>query len=341
MVSSTFFSEPRVSVVIPTRDRWPIVKRAVAGALNQVGVDVEVIVVDDGSPDRTAERLSEIADDRLRVLRLPSCQGGASARNVGIAEARGRWIAFLDDDDVWSPHKLRLQLEMARAVRAGFVYARAVHVEEPGIVTRLMALPAPGTLAVQLLSANVIPAGASNVVVRAALVRRLGGFDEKLDHLTDWDMWIRLAHEASAAACDEVTVGYVEHATNRYKVAGAVVDAEFNYLAAKHRQSSMAAGVTFDGARFARGSAFGYLQAGRRVTAAGVYLRSAVAHVNAGNAVRAAGALLGEDFRDRFARDTRGRPRHELGWLAGAWDSDALPLYGGGVRLSAQNPTYW
>ncbi len=332
---------PEVSVVIPTHDRWPIVQRAVATALNQVGVEVEVIVVDDGSTDGTDERIGEIADERLRVLRLPTCQGGARARNAGIAEASARWIAFLDDDDVWSPHKLRLQLEMARAVRADFVYARAVHVQEPGVVTRLMALPAPGGVALKLLSANVIPAGASNVLVRTGLIRRLGAFDEQLDHLADWDMWIRLAHEASAAACDEVTVGYVEHATNRYKDAGAVVDVEFGYLAAKHMHSSIAAGVTFDGARFARGSALGYLQAGRRVTAAGVYLRSAVAHRNAGNAVRAAGALLGEDFRDRFARDTRGRPNRELGWLAGVWDGEALPLHEGGVRSHAQNLTYW
>lgn len=335
------FSGPDVSVVIPTHDRWPIVKRAVASALNQAGVDVEVLVIDDGSHDRTAERVSEIADDRLRVMRLPSCQGGARARNVGIAEARGSWTAFLDDDDVWSPHKLRLQLEMGRAVRAGFVYSRAVHVQEPGIVTRLLALPAPGSLAPRLLSSNVIPAGASNVVVRTGLIRRLEGFDEELDHLADWDLWIRLAHEASAVACDEVTVGYVEHATNRYKLAGAVVEREFEYLADKHIDSSLAAGVSFDGARLARGTAFGYLQAGRRITAAGVYLRSAISHQNPGNAVRAASALLGEDFRDRFARDTRGRPQHELAWLAEAWDVDGVPLRGGGVRSRTQNLTYW
>jgi glycosyltransferase involved in cell wall biosynthesis len=300
-----------------------------------------VIVVDDGSSDGTAEYVTGHPDRRVSLVRHETSKGVSRARNAGLERVTTRWVSFVDDDDVWSPHKLRLQLEMARAVRADFVYARAVHVQEPGVVTRLMALPAPGSVALKLLSANVIPAGASNVLVRAGLIRRLGGFDEQLDHLADWDMWIRLAHEASAAACDEVTVGYVEHATNRYRDAGAVVDVEFRYLAAKHMHSSIAASVTFDGARFARGSALGYLQAGRRVTAAGVYLRSAVAYRNAGNAVRAAGALLGEDFRDRFARDTRGRPTHGLGWLAGVWDGEALPLHEGGVRSHAQNLTYW
>ena len=105
--------------------------------------------------------------------------------------------------------------------------------------------------------------------------------------------------------------------------------------------SSAAAGVGFDSSRLARGIALGYLQAGRRVDAAGVYLRCAIAHRNAANAVRAPAALLGEAFRDRFARDTRRRPNRELGWLAGVWDGEALPLHEGGVRPRAQNLTDW
>lgn len=340
-MSSDLFSGPDVSVVIPTRDRWPVVRRAVACALRQVDVRVEVVVVDDGSTDRTAERLNAIADPRVRVLRLPTSQGGACARNAGIDDARGRWVAFLDDDDVWSPHKLHLQLAMARAVRAGFAYARAVSVEAPGTVTRLMALPSPGSLAARLLRTNVMPAGASNVVARRSLLRRLGGFDERLDHLADWDLWIRLAAAAPAAACDEVTVGYVQHPANRYKTAAPFVDSELEYLEAKHHSATLAVGAEFDAARLARGAAFGYLRAGRRVAASGIYLRSAIAHRNAGNAVRAAGVLLGEDFRDRFARDTRGLEREEVGWLADVWEGDGPPLRGGGVRSPTQNPSHW
>jgi glycosyltransferase involved in cell wall biosynthesis len=318
-MTSDLFSGPDVTVVIPTRDRWPLVRRAVSCALRQVDVRVEVVVVDDGSADRTTKHLRAITDPRLKVLRLPTSQGGARARNAGIAEARGRWVAFLDDDDIWSPHKLRLQLAMARAVRAGFAYSRAVCVEAPGTVTRLMALPSPGSLPVRLRRTNVVPAGASNVVVRRSLVRRVGGFDERLDHLTDWDLWIRLAETAPAVACDEVTVGYVQHASNRYKTAAPFVDAELEYLAAKHHSARLAAGAEFDAAHLARGAAFGYLRAGQRVAAASVYLRSAIAHRNPGNAVRAAGALLGEEFRDRVARDTRGIVQPELAWLGGFW----------------------
>ena len=81
--------------------------------------------------------------------------------------------------------------------------------------------------------------------------------------------------------------------------------------------------------------------------AAQIYLRSAMAHRSLGNAIRAPGALLGESFRDRVARDTRLRPPSELDWLAGVWDSeDLLRLNGkgrgpGGVRSETQNLTYW
>jgi glycosyltransferase involved in cell wall biosynthesis len=340
-----FADGPQVTVVIPTRDRWPTVTRAVACAVHQQGVDVEVIVVDDGSRDQTVAGLAQINDERLRVLHLPDSEGGAHARNVGIKEARGSWVAFLDDDDVWSPHKLRLQLEMAHAVKAGFVYARAVHVRYPGVVARVAPLPPPGSLVQRLLVGNEIPAGASNIVVRTDLARELGGFDERLDHLTDWDFWIRLAHASSAGACDEVLVGYVDHAQNRYKHAGDVVGTEFEYLVDKHRAASEAAGVRFDRARFARGTALGHLRVGRRVTASQVYLRSALTDRSLGNATRAAGALLGEAFRDRVARDTRARPTCELDWLAGVWDSEeVLRLSGrqpGGVRSETQNLTYW
>jgi hypothetical protein len=311
-------------VVIPTRNRWPTVARAVANALGQAGVDLEVIVVVDGSTDETAARLARHPDTRVQVISLARRRGGAHARNVGICAAGGRWVAFLDDDDVWSPDKLRHQLEVASATDAGFVYAGAVHLREPGIVVRMHALPPAADLARRLLAANVIPAGASNVLATATLLRQVGGFDETLDHLADWDLWIRLAQEAPGASCEHVLVGYVEHPDNRYKLAGEAGAAEFDRLVGKHRLASAAAGVEFDGARFARGTALGHLHAGRRGAAASTYLRSAVRYRSAGNALRAPAALLGEGFRDRFAQDTRVRVG-EIDWLRTVWHPQELP----------------
>jgi glycosyltransferase involved in cell wall biosynthesis len=109
-------SDPTVSVVIPTFDRPLLVKRAVFNALAQTLKEIEVIVVID-RPDGEATRLalSDIVDLRLRVIEHPTNKGTNAARNTGIAQARGKWIALLDDDDEWFPGKLEAQLQAAES----------------------------------------------------------------------------------------------------------------------------------------------------------------------------------------------------------------------------------
>jgi glycosyltransferase involved in cell wall biosynthesis len=98
-----------VSVVIPTRNRPQLVTRAVKSALSQTYNPIEVIVVVDGPDEVTVRALSQVDDARLRTVALPTNVGPADARNVGVDEARGPWIAFLDDDDEWLPQKLEIQ----------------------------------------------------------------------------------------------------------------------------------------------------------------------------------------------------------------------------------------
>ena len=102
--------QPKVSVVIPTRNRPQLVRRAVLSALNQSMRDLEVVVVIDGTDAGTVEELNSIGDDRLRVVALSEPVGGSEARNTGVREARGSWIAFLDDDDEFLPEKIEKQL---------------------------------------------------------------------------------------------------------------------------------------------------------------------------------------------------------------------------------------
>src|SRR5216684_3578198 len=124
-------SIPEVSVVIPTRNRWGLLSRSgLAAALMQKGVDLEIIVVDDGSTDETPGRLAALENPRVRVIRHDQRQGVARARNRGVAEAESEWVAFLDDDDLWSPDKLRRQLELANGSSAGFVYGAAIALDE-------------------------------------------------------------------------------------------------------------------------------------------------------------------------------------------------------------------
>jgi len=106
-----------VSAVIPTRNRPKLVSRATSSALNQTWGNLEVIVVVDGPDEETSQVLGQIDDPRLRVITLEKSVGAHEARNIGVGEARGSWVAFLDDDDEWLPTKLQCQLEAGRASR--------------------------------------------------------------------------------------------------------------------------------------------------------------------------------------------------------------------------------
>ena len=104
-----------VSAVIPSRNRPALVGRAVRSALEQTLRSIEVIVVIDGPDEPTLRELARIDDPRLRVTSLAESVGAQEARNVGVREASGPWVAFLDDDDEWLPEKLERQVEAARA----------------------------------------------------------------------------------------------------------------------------------------------------------------------------------------------------------------------------------
>jgi glycosyltransferase involved in cell wall biosynthesis len=102
-ISTAMRAAGSVSVIIPTRDRWPLVQRALASVFAQTVPVLEVNVVDDGSVDGTAERLAALEDPRVNVIRLGRSRGAPHARNIGIDASRGRFIAFLDSDDEWLP----------------------------------------------------------------------------------------------------------------------------------------------------------------------------------------------------------------------------------------------
>ncbi len=116
MTNSVPSLEPVVSVIIPTRNRPALVLRAIHSVLTQSVSNLEVIVVMDGPDSETEQALETILDSRLRLLSLPHRIGGSETRNRGVQVARGRWVAFLDDDDEWLPRKLELQLQLADRV---------------------------------------------------------------------------------------------------------------------------------------------------------------------------------------------------------------------------------
>jgi len=206
-------SAPEVTVVIPTRNREKIVAGAVASALGQTEVSVEVIVIDDASSDGTAALLAGIGDDRLRVARQPTSRGVSAARNHGLEHARGEWVAFLDDDDLWAPDWLSTAVTAGRLTGAGLVYGgrwlvradRQVIGARPGADLR--------DLPDSLSFANTVGVPAA-VVMRTDLIRSAEGFDERLSAFADWEAWIRMLRVTSAAEIGDLLIAYTVYPDN-------------------------------------------------------------------------------------------------------------------------------
>jgi glycosyltransferase involved in cell wall biosynthesis len=258
-------SSPTVSVVIPTRDRRHLLLRAVRSVLAQLHVGLEVLVVDDGSTDRTGEAVVSLDDPRIRMLRHRSSRGVATARNAGVEAAEGTWIALLDDDDLWAPDKLARQVTAAEEVAARWAYAGVVEIDETGRILGGEPPPSPELLLRELPGRNLMPAGSSNVIVRAELLRSSGGFDAALRHLADWDMWLRLARYGPPACVAVPLVAYRLHpAQTTLDTRGMM--AEARVLHDRH-------GADINTIR--RWLAWSHLRRGRRRAAIGAYTRAA------------------------------------------------------------------
>lgn len=228
-------SGPQVTVVIPTRDRRGRLARTLAAALAQTGVDHEIVIVDDGSVDGTADLVTDHPDPRVRTVRHPMALGLARARNAGVAVARAPYVAFLDDDDLWAPDKLAAQLEaLAAAPRAGWCAVGGVIVDDRLRVVGWKRPPPPGDVAPLLATHNPIPGGGSGVLAATDLVREAGGFDPTFTCVEDLDLWIRLAPRSPLATVDRPLVASVLHDTN-LSTARPGHDAELQALEDKHR----------------------------------------------------------------------------------------------------------
>jgi glycosyltransferase involved in cell wall biosynthesis len=261
---------PEVSVVIPTFNRWQLLSRALDSVVRQVDVDLEVLVVDDGSDDASVSFVAAHTDPRVRLLRQESNQGVARARNRGVAAARGTWIAFLDDDDFWAPTRLREHLGTMTAAGASWGYGSAIAVGPTGNWRFRMRVPSD-EIAAGLLELNVV-GPPSTAIVHRDLLDAAGGFDDQLSVLADWDLWVRLAALGPAAYCAEPLVAYWDHPAAMHHTRRSTLSAELDYLGDKYGD------LVADGRRFgdraAMRKAIGDNRlAGRRVRAAGGYMR--------------------------------------------------------------------
>jgi len=192
---------PLVSVVIPTFQRADVLPRALRSVLDQTMSDLEVVVVDDGSTDETQSLVQAFGDKRIRYFRHKRNRGGNVARNTGIHNASGEFVAFQDSDDEWLPLKLEKQLTAANSLpnRIGIVYCKSRRLDETGS-KKVFGEPFCGR---NLLHHNFIDTP-TMVVHRECL--RNECFDEGLPRRQDWELCLRLAQRYEFVFVNEVLV---------------------------------------------------------------------------------------------------------------------------------------
>lgn len=191
---------PLLSVIMASFNHEQFVEAAVRSVLDQSLGDLELIVVDDASTDGTLAQLSRISDPRLRVIALRSNRE-VHGRNLALQQARGRYVAFQNSDDVWAPAKLEQQVAQLEATRQAAVCFTQVEIIDANDlpvsgtyldgIFRTAALPRCEWLRLFFERGNCLCL--SSAVTRADLLRRIGGFRGRLVQLGDYDLWVRLA----------------------------------------------------------------------------------------------------------------------------------------------------
>ncbi|PKN16010.1 MAG: family 2 glycosyl transferase [Deltaproteobacteria bacterium HGW-Deltaproteobacteria-23] len=238
------------SVIIPAYNAAAYIGEAIESALSQDGFTPEIIVVNDGSTDSTADVAGSFGS-RVTLINTPNC-GVAAARNCGLQIASGIYLAFLDADDFWLKAKLKVQ---AMKLSKGFtmVYSNRYNIGEIGDLPELQSevvTMVEGDIWDNLLLGNMITA--SSVVVKREIINALGGFREHLPPCEDWDLWLRIAAKNVIGYCPEPLVKYRLHAEgisknylkmnrSRQKVITSVLDSERGHTLSTVRMRRMMA----------------------------------------------------------------------------------------------------
>jgi glycosyltransferase involved in cell wall biosynthesis len=223
MAATDGSSDGGITVVTPAYNSAEFIAEAIDSVLAQDHPVLEMIVVDDGSTDDTRAVVEAYAGRGVRLLTQAN-QGSAAARNLGIEHARGRWIAFLDADDVWWSKKLSTQMRALASTNHGLAYSRflrwqpdsegcypdaeSLFAQRPAEALSDGALVTGWPYAELLLDCIV---WTSTVVVQKAALDRAGRFDHALRKGQDYDLWLRLARDVSMIGVDEPCALYRRH----------------------------------------------------------------------------------------------------------------------------------
>lgn len=196
-------SSPRVSVIMATYNHASFVEEAIESVLLQEGVDFELLIADDGSPDSTRDVIESIRDSRIRYFPNTVNRGACIVTNELVSNSRGEFIALINSDDAWIPGKLKYQLDFLDAnpdVHA--MFGRARYIDRDGSDIAKETLPfgrifdqenrSPGMWLRRFFAEGNCLCHPT-IMVRSAVYSEIGPFDNRLRQLPDYDMWIRLA----------------------------------------------------------------------------------------------------------------------------------------------------
>jgi glycosyltransferase involved in cell wall biosynthesis len=201
---------PTVSVIIPTYQRAHWVSEAIESVLAQTYKDYDIIVVNDGSTDNTAEVLNQF-QNKIKIIEQEN-KGNSVARNIAIQNSQGQYIAFLDDDDRWMPNKLEKQIALLESnSKIGLSYSDMFFFNDKEVFLELRGKKQPINLGriswMLFLFGNSVPL-ASSVVVRREALDEIGLFDESLLRCEDYDLWLRISEKWLLYYLDEPLTMY-------------------------------------------------------------------------------------------------------------------------------------
>lgn len=206
---------PKISIVMPTYNRENFIKEAVLSVLGQNYQNFELIIVDDGSTDKTKKIIKSIKDQRIIYIYQKNL-GRSVARNKAIKIARGKYLAFLDSDDLFLPGKLKKQVEfLEKNTEYGMVYTSALNIDEKGkILDYVYEASKSGDIYKDVAFFLPVIITLPTVMVRKDIVIKLRGFDEKMERFEDIDMWRRIAQKYPIYAIPEPLSKIRSHSGN-------------------------------------------------------------------------------------------------------------------------------
>lgn len=186
---------PEISVIVPAYNAGKTILETIQSILQQSFQDFELIVINDGSTDNTLEVLKQVEDQRLKVISYKNA-GLPTARNRGISISIGKFLSFIDADDLWTPDKLQLQLVALQSKpNTGAVYSWTANMRDDGQTVAFVqgcSSLVEGNIYPELLLGNFIGSG-SNILVRREVIESVGCFEPTLKSFEDWDFYLRVA----------------------------------------------------------------------------------------------------------------------------------------------------